>query len=61
MDDHLAGRDFLVGERISLADIALYAYTHLADTGGFKLSDYPAVQRWLGRVSASPGFIPFDA
>ncbi|HEY5711587.1 MAG TPA: glutathione S-transferase family protein [Allosphingosinicella sp.] len=61
MDDHLAAGDFLVGERISLADIALYPYTRLAETGGFILADYPAVQAWLGRVAAVPGFVPMDA
>jgi glutathione S-transferase len=61
MDEHLTGRDFLVGDSISLADIALYAYTHLAESGGFRLADYPAVEGWLARVAATPGFIPFDA
>lgn len=61
MDDHLATRDFLVGERLSLADIALYAYTHVAEEGGFVLADYPAVRAWLGRVAATPGYIPLSA
>jgi glutathione S-transferase len=60
MDEHLAGRDVFVGERLSLADIALYAYTHLAGEGGFDLSAYPAVRRWLGRVRAEPGYLPMD-
>lgn len=55
MDDHLTGRTFLVAERFTVADIALYAYTHVADEGGFELSDYPAVQAWLTRVAAQPG------
>src|SRR4051812_10398010 len=54
MDEHLARRDFFVGDRITLADIALYAYTHVSGEGGFELSAYPAVGRWLGHVRAEP-------
>ena len=61
MDEHLAGRDWFVGARISLADVALYAYTHVAEEGGFELSRYPAVGRWLARVAATPGYVPIDA
>ncbi|HEV7659573.1 MAG TPA: glutathione S-transferase family protein [Allosphingosinicella sp.] len=61
MDEHLAGRLWFVGEGPTLADIALYAYTHVADGGGFALGDYPAVEAWLKRVAAAPGFIPLDA
>jgi len=61
MDDHLARHDYLVGARLSLADIALYAYTHVAETGGFRLSDYSNVGAWLDRVAATPGYIPMDA
>jgi glutathione S-transferase len=61
MDEHLAGRDYLVGDRLSLADVALYAYTHVAESGGFRLADYPAVAAWLGRVAAEPDFLPMDA
>jgi glutathione S-transferase len=57
MDEHLAGRDWFVGGGISLADIALYAYTHVASEGGFDLSAYPAVERWLARVAAEPGYV----
>ena len=60
MDEHLADRAFFVGERLSLADIALYAYTHVAETGGFKLADYPSIGAWLDRVAAEPGWIPID-
>ncbi|MEA3066084.1 MAG: glutathione S-transferase [Sphingomonadales bacterium] len=60
MDEHLADRCYFVGERLSLADIALYAYTHVAGEGGFDLSAYPAVRRWLGRVRAEPGYLPMD-
>lgn len=58
MNQHLSGRSFFVGETYSIADIALYAYTSVADQGGFHLSEYPAVQAWLARVTAQPGFIP---
>lgn len=61
MDRHLAGRAFLVGDSVTLADIALYAYTHVADAGGFDLAAYPAVTAWLGRVAAQPGHIAIDA
>jgi glutathione S-transferase len=61
MDEHLAGRRFLVGDALSLADIALYAYTHVAEDGGYKLSHYPAVSAWLDRVAAEPGYLPMDA
>ena len=61
MERHLAGRDFLVGETVTLADIALYAYTHVADEGGFSLDDYPAVRAWLARVAAEPGHVPISA
>ena len=58
MEGHLATRKFFVGERYSIADIALYAYTHVADEGGFDLSRYPAVQAWLAHVKAQPGYVP---
>jgi glutathione S-transferase len=61
MDEHLAGRGFFVGGRLSLADIALYAYTHVAGEGGFDLSRYAAVERWLDRVSGEPGYLPIAA
>jgi glutathione S-transferase len=61
MEGHLAGRDFLVGEAVTLADIALYAYTHVAPEGGFDLGPYPAVQAWLDRVAAISGHVPIDA
>src|SRR5436190_1674672 len=51
MDEHLADRPFFVGEGATLADIALYAYTHVAEEGGsFRLADYPNVQAWLARI-----------
>jgi len=56
----LDGRDFLVGE-FSIADIALYAYTHVAHEGGFDLAGYPDIRAWLGRVAARPGHVPITA
>lgn len=53
----LRGRSFLVGERYSVADISLYAYTHVAAEGGFDLQPYPWIQAWLQRVAAQPGHI----
>ena len=61
MERHLEGREWLVGDSLTLADIALYAYTHVADEGGFDLARYPAVQRWLALVAAEPGHVPIDA
>ena len=57
MEGHLVGRQFLVGERYTIADIALYAYTHVAPEGGFELEPYPAIRAWLERVAAQPGHI----
>jgi glutathione S-transferase len=61
MEGHLESRTYVVGERYSLADISLYAYTHVAHEGGFDLDPYPAIRRWLGRVTAHPGHVPIDA
>jgi glutathione S-transferase len=58
MEGHLARRDWFVGERYSIADIALYAYTHVAGEGGFDLERFPAVRRWLARVAGEPRHIP---
>jgi glutathione S-transferase len=58
MDGHLAARSFFVGERYSIADIALYAYTHVAPEGGFDLAPFRHVRAWLARVAAQPGHIP---
>ena len=60
MDEHLARQDWLVGTSATLADIALYAYTHICEAGGFRLKDYPAVCTWLGRVAALPGYVPME-
>jgi glutathione S-transferase len=61
MERHLARHDFLVGESYTIADIALYAYTHVAEEGGFDLSGYPAIATWLGRVRSQPGHVPITA
>ena len=61
MERHLEGREFLVGGRYSIADISLYAYTHVAHEGDFDLSGYPAIREWLERVAAQPGHVPIDA
>jgi len=58
MERHLASRTFFVAERYSIADIALYAYTHVAGEGGFDLAGYPAVCAWLDRVRGEPRHIP---
>lgn len=61
MQTHLAERAYFVGERYTIADIALYAYTHVADEGGFDLAPYPAVRAWLARVASQPGHVPISA
>ncbi len=61
MDEHLAARRYFVGDRLSLADIALDAYTHVAEEGGFDLAAFPAVSAWLDRVAAEPSHVPIDA
>jgi glutathione S-transferase len=58
MERHLDGRTFLVGDGLTLADIALYAYTHVAGEGEFDLAPYPAIRSWLERVAAEPGHVP---
>jgi glutathione S-transferase len=54
LDVHLSEREFLVAERYTIADIALYAYAHVAPEGGFELEPYPALRAWLTRVAAQP-------
>ena len=60
METHLAGREFFVEAAYSIADIALYAYTHVAGEGGFELAPYPAVRAWLERVRGQPGHVTID-
>jgi glutathione S-transferase len=61
MERHLAESTYLVGDELTLADIALYAYTHVAHEGGFDLQGCPAIRTWLDRVAAEPGHVPIDA
>jgi len=61
MDNHLKDRSFFIGNSLTLADIALYAYTHVAPEGGFELAPYPHVAKWLERVAAQPGHLAMDA
>jgi glutathione S-transferase len=61
MERRLDGRSFLVGESLTLADVSLYAYTHVAHEGRFDLEPYPAIRAWLDRVAAEPGHVPIDA
>jgi glutathione S-transferase len=58
MEKHLSENDFFVAGRYTIADIALYAYTHVAREGGFDLEGFPAVRAWLGRVRAQAGHVP---
>ena len=61
MESRLASAPYLVGDRYSIADIGLYAYTHVAHEGGFDLGGYPAINEWLARVAAQPGHVPITA
>ena len=57
MEHHLTGRDWFAGTAYSIADIALYAYTHVADEGGFDLGPFPAIRAWIDRVAAEPNHV----
>jgi glutathione S-transferase len=61
IESHLAGLPFMVADRFTIADIALYAYTHVAHEGGFEMAGYPAIAGWLERVAAQPGHVPIGA
>jgi glutathione S-transferase len=61
MERHLDGREWLVGDAPTLADISLYAYTHVAGEAGLDLERYPAIRAWLGRVAALPNHVPITA
>jgi glutathione S-transferase len=61
LDQHLDGREYVVGNALTLADIALYGYTHVAEEGGFSLEPHAAVRAWLRRVASEPGHVPIDA
>lgn len=58
LEEGLRGCSYLVADRLSLADIALFAYTHVAHEGGFELNAYPNVRHWLDRIASQPGWIP---
>lgn len=60
MESHLARNAYFCGDSVTLADIALFAYTHVAEEGGFGLGDYPEIRGWIARVRALPGFVPMD-
>lgn len=60
MDKHLEQNIWLVGGAPTIADIALFAYTHVAEEGGYKLSDYPAIQTWITCIQALPNFVTMD-
>jgi len=61
MEQHLGANDYFVGGCYSIADIALYAYTHVADEGGYDLSGRPAIRAWIERVAAQPGAVEITA
>jgi glutathione S-transferase len=63
MEKHLGvqGRRYFVGDTPTLADVVLYAYTHVADEGGFHLAGYPAIRAWIDRVASEPGHVTIDA
>jgi glutathione S-transferase len=58
MERQLRSSEFFVGDHYSIADIALYAYTHVADEGGFDLGRFSSINAWLERVAARPGHVP---
>jgi glutathione S-transferase len=58
LEGHLVDREFLVDNHYSIADISLYAYTHVAPEGGFSLADYPSVRDWIKRIQQQPGYVP---
>ncbi|MBZ2160872.1 MAG: glutathione S-transferase family protein [Alteromonas stellipolaris] len=61
MDKQLSQTPFLLGNHVSLADISLFAYTHVAHEGGFDLAAYPAIRNWITLIKDQKGFIPMDA
>ncbi len=60
MEQQLAKQPYLTGDQLTVADLCLFAYTHVADEGGFDLSRYPAINRWLADISGQPYFIPMS-
>jgi glutathione S-transferase len=61
MERHLATRRYFVADRFTIADIALYAYTHVADQGGFDVAAHPAIRAWLSRCAERPGYAGLEA
>jgi glutathione S-transferase len=61
LDEHLQGRQFLVDDRYTIADISLFGYTHVAEGGGFDFADYPAVAAWISNVQKTDGFVPLSS
>ena len=61
LENQLLTREFLTGDHFTIADIALYAYTHVADEGGFDLDRFPAINAWFKRAEARPGYVPMDS
>ena len=60
MDDQLSSTTYLVGEQLTVADIALYAYTHVAHEGGFSLEAYPYIQSWIRRIASHPKYVGME-
>ena len=60
MEEQLQKTPYLVGEQLTIADISLYGYTHVAHEGGFDLSNYPAIQLWIGRIQSNPKYINME-
>lgn len=60
MDEYLTDREWLVGKRMSLADICLFAYTHVAGDAEFDLHSYPGIMRWIERIKEEPGYLPME-
>ncbi|AAZ24648.1 putative glutathione S-transferase [Colwellia psychrerythraea 34H] len=60
MEEQLQCSPYLVGSELTIADISLYGYTHVADEGGFELSEYPSIQQWIARIQANPKYIGME-
>jgi glutathione S-transferase len=60
MDRQLQSHSYITGEQFGIADIALYAYTHVADEGGFDLNGYPAIRNWIGRIEGRARYVPME-
>lgn len=60
MENHLGANNYFVGDRLTIADISLFAYTHVANEGGFNLANYPNILKWIARIQAEPRYIPMQ-